>query len=93
MIMRYLLIIPPANFVCGGYTVFKLSVHPSVNVYFVDTVNVLKFRTQKIFIFATVCYFRNYFSEKMLVFEILECGLYQEKKNNIYACQKVVETC
>ena len=25
-----LLIIPPANFVCRGYTVFTLSVHPSV---------------------------------------------------------------
>ena len=24
------LIIPPANFVCGGYTVFTLSVRPSV---------------------------------------------------------------
>ena len=29
----------------------------------------------------------------MLVFEILECGLYHEKKNGIYACQIVVETC
>ena len=28
----------------------------------------------------------------MPVFEILECGLYQEK-NGIYACQNVVETC
>ena len=29
---------------------------------------------------------------KMPVFEILACGLYQEK-NGIYACQNVVETC
>ena len=28
----------------------------------------------------------------MPVFEILECGLYQEK-NGIYACQNVVEMC
>ena len=28
----------------------------------------------------------------MSVFEILECGLYQEK-NGIYACQNVEETC
>ena len=28
----------------------------------------------------------------MPVFEILECGLSQEK-NGIYACQNVVETC
>ena len=28
----------------------------------------------------------------MPVFEILECGLYQEK-NGIYACQNVGETC
>ena len=28
----------------------------------------------------------------MQVFEILECGLYQEK-NCIYACKNVVETC
>ena len=29
----------------------------------------------------------------MLVFEILECGLYHEKKKRIYACQNVVEMC
>ena len=28
----------------------------------------------------------------MPVFEILECGLYHEKKKGIYACQNVVET-
>ena len=28
----------------------------------------------------------------MLVFEILECGLYHEKRG-IYACQNVLETC
>ena len=26
----HIVIIPPANFVCGGYTVFTLSVRPSV---------------------------------------------------------------
>ena len=32
---KKLLFIPPANFVCGGYTVFTLSVHASVhNVFF-----------------------------------------------------------
>ena len=32
-------IIPPANFVCGGYTVFTLSVRPSVTLCFL---NILK---------------------------------------------------
>ena len=31
------------------------------------------------------------FNEKMLMFEILVCGLYN-RKNGIYACQNVVET-
>ena len=31
-------IIPPANFVCGGYTVFTLSVHPSIRVSVCDAV-------------------------------------------------------
>ena len=56
------------------------------------TVNVLKLRTLKIIIFSAVRNFRNYVYEKMPVFEILECGLSQEK-NGIYACQNVVETC
>ena len=38
------------------------------------TVNVLKLRTQKIIIFSAVRNFRNYVSEKVLVFVILECG-------------------
>ena len=45
------------------------------------TVNVLKLQTlKKIITFSDVRNFRNYFCEKMLVFEILECGLYHEKK-------------
>ena len=42
--------------------------------------------------FSAVRNFRNYVYEKMPVFEILECRLYQEKIG-IYACQNVVETC
>ena len=57
----------------------------------VGTVNVLKDRTLIYFYFSVVRNFRNYVSEKVLVFEILECGLYHEKKG-IYACQNVVET-
>ena len=38
------------------------------------TVNVLKLRTLKIIIFSAVRNFRNYVSEKVLVFVILECG-------------------
>ena len=56
------------------------------------TVNVPRFRTLKIIIFPAVRNFRNYIFVKMLVFEILECGLYHEKKR-IYACPNVVETC
>ena len=37
------------------------------------TVNVLKLRTLKIIIFLAVRNFRNYVSEKVLVFVILEC--------------------
>ena len=55
--------------------------------HFLITVNVLKLRTLKIIIFSAVRNFRNYVYGKMPVFEILECGLYQEK-NGIYACQK-----
>ena len=40
-----------------------------------DTVNVLKFRTLKNNYFLAVRNFRNYVSEKVLVFVILECGL------------------
>ena len=43
-------------------------------------VNVLKFRTLKNIFFPAVRNFRNYISEKVLVFEILEFGLYQEQK-------------
>ena len=57
-----------------------------------STVNVLKLRTLKNNYFSAVRNFRNYVFGKMPVFEILECGLYQEK-NGIYACQNVVETC
>ena len=56
------------------------------------TVNVLKLQTLKKYYFSAVRNFRNYVYEKMLVFEILGCGLYHEK-NGIYACQNVVETC
>ena len=35
------------------------------------------------FIFFAVGNFRNYVCEKMLMFEILECGLYHEKKRYI----------
>ena len=44
-------------------------------------VNVIKFRTLKnIIFFSAVRNFRNNVCEKMLVFEILECRLYHEKK-------------
>ena len=43
-------------------------------------------------IFSAVRNFRNYVSEKVLVFVILECGLYHEQ-NGIYACKNAVETC
>ena len=46
----------------------------------VGTVNVLKILTLIYFYFSAVCNFRNNFSEKVLIFEILECGLYHEKK-------------
>ena len=39
--------------------------------------------TKKIIIFLTVRNFRNCVSEKVLVFVILECGLYQEQKRYI----------
>ena len=47
------------------------------------TVNVLKLRTLKNNYFSVVRNFRNYVCEKMLVFKILECGLYHEKKQYI----------
>ena len=40
--------------------------------------------TKKIIIFSVVRNFRNYVSEKMLVFVILECGLFHEQKR--YMC-------
>ena len=43
--------------------------------FFIGTVNVLKFRTLKNNYFSAVRNFRNYVSEKVLVFVILECGL------------------
>ena len=49
----------------------------------INTVNVLKLRTLKNIYFPAVRNFRNYVYEKMPVFEILECGLSQEK-NGIY---------
>ena len=45
--------------------------------------NVLKFRTLKNNYFP-LSNFRNYVSEKMLVLEILECGLYHEQKRYIH---------
>ena len=54
-----------------------------MQIVFWDTVNVLKFRTLKIIIFSTVRNFRNYVSEKVLVFVILECGLYLEQKRYV----------
>ena len=47
------------------------------------TVNVLKLRILKNNYFSTVRNFRNYVYEKIPVFEILECGLYHEKKRYI----------
>ena len=47
------------------------------------TVNVLKLRTLKNNNFSDVRNFRNYVSEKVLVFVILECGLYLEQKRYI----------
>ena len=50
----------------------------------VGTVNVQKVRTLiYLFIFSAVRNFRNYVSEIVLIFEILECGLYHEKKRYI----------
>ena len=60
---------------------------------YLGTVNVLKLRTLKNnYFFPLFVILEITFLEKMPVFEILECGLYQEK-NGIYACQNVVETC
>ena len=67
--------------------------HSDVLFILLITVNVLKLRTLKNYYFSAVRSFRNYICEKMLVFEILECCLYHEKKNGICACQNVVETC
>ena len=50
---------------------------------FIDTVNVLKVRTLKNNYFSAVRNFRNYVSGKVLVFVILECGLYHEQKRYI----------
>ena len=47
------------------------------------TVNVLKLRTLKNNYFSAVRNFRNYVSEKVLVFVILECGFYHEQKRFI----------
>ena len=49
----------------------------------IGTVNVLKLRTLKIIIISAVRNFRNYVSEKVLVFVILECGLYHGQKRYI----------
>ena len=46
-----------------------------VNIYLGGTVNILKFRTLKNYYFSAGRNFRNYVSEKVLVFVILECGL------------------
>ena len=47
----------------------------SVFLKIYSTVNVLKFRALKNNYFSAVRNFRNYVSEKVLVFVILECGL------------------
>ena len=47
------------------------------------TVNVLKLRTLKNNYFSAVRNFRNYVSEKVLLFVILECGFYHEQKRFI----------
>ena len=60
---------------CSSYTRGK-----TISEY---TVNVLKLRTLKIIIFSVVRNFRNNVCEKMLVFVILECGLYHEQKRYI----------
>ena len=52
------------------------------SVYLI-TVNVLKLRTLKNYYFSAVRNFRNYVSEKVLVFVILECGLYHEQERFI----------
>ena len=52
-------------------------------VKILNTVNVLKVRTLKNNYFSAVRNFRNYVSEKVLVFVILECGLYHEQKRYI----------
>ena len=49
--------------------------------------------TKKLLFFPLFVILEIRFMKKMLVFGILECGLYHEKKNGIYACQNVVETC
>ena len=43
-----------------------------------------KISNTKIIIFSAVRNFRNYVSEKVLVFVILECGVYHEQK--LYIC-------
>ena len=42
-----------------------------------------KISNTKKFFFSAVRNFRNYVSEKVLVFVILECGLYHEQKRYI----------
>ena len=58
----------------------------------VGTVNVLKVLTLIYFYYFRCSKFYKLRFRKMPVFEILECGLYHEKKKGIYACQNVVET-
>ena len=60
---------------CLLFVAFHLGLHCLPKYLFTSTVNVLKLRTLKNNYFFAVRNFRNYVSEKVLVFVILECGL------------------
>ena len=79
---------------CDSYCAicFNLLLYMYVCVDFTKYGKCSKITNTKNNYFSAVRNFRNYVFGKMPVFEILECGLYQEK-NGIYACQNVVETC
>ena len=57
-----------------------MNYQPNLLSSLLDTVNVLKLQTLKNNYFFAVRNFRNCVSEKLLVFVILECGLYHEQK-------------
>ena len=68
---------PPISTLSSGSVLFSLiNFQDILEIIAIRiTVNVLKFRTLKNNYFSAVRNFRNYVSEKVLVFVILECGL------------------